>query len=187
VIVAAEGLEAWDLANCNAAWRRLDLDVRGGNFDASGRTFFACLAGGGILEVDAETGAGMRRLGEDVQCGVGLSVSADGASLACYEPGRYCMIDRRTGRMRWAVGTSGIAFRTLFLNEGQRLLALNVRGGAGLTILDSMSGKILSAVPCEVQITGLAGVTAHGAYVMSHKELAEIDLASGNVLRVIQP
>ena len=60
VIVVGQGLTAWDRASRQKSWQRADLQSLGGDFDSSGDKFFCCLKRGGILELDAATGATVR-------------------------------------------------------------------------------------------------------------------------------
>ena len=186
VIVAGEGLAAWDRASRQMSWQRTDLQNLGGDFDSSGDRFFCCLRRGGILELDAATGATVRHVGEDDFQALGLAVSPDGAWLACQESEQYRMIDRQNGTTRW-LKSCQLPVQPQFREGGRTVLVANVEGGATCAELDSSTGRSVRSFPCELQVVGLAMISTGNAYIWSTTTIEEFDLASGQVVRAFRP
>ena len=74
-----------------------------------------------------------------------------------------------------------------FLEGGRTVLLAHVLGGEKLAIHDTSTGSPLSAIPCDLQITGLAVSSTQAAYIWSTTTVEEIDLTSGQVLRTLRP
>ena len=186
VLVAGQRLTAWDRASRQKLWQRSDLHATGGDLDACGDTFYCCLKRGGILELDAATGATLRHVGEDDIQTLGLAVSPDGAWLACVEMAQYRMIDCHTGATRW-LKHGRLPIQPQFLEGGRTVLLTYVQGVATLAVVDTSTGSPVSAIPYDLQILGLAATSTGSAYIWSTTTIEETDLASGQVLRAFRP
>jgi hypothetical protein len=161
---------AWRRQAPHELWSRADLDVYSACFDARSERLFCGVNGGGVQELDIQTGATLRRTGTHCIDPVAIDVSPDAALLGTMSGlGEYVVSRVADGQPLWSMSFPMPAAAPKFTPDGRYVLAPPTSREGVLLVVAAESGELVAALRgAKAELAGIGASDSGLVYAWDH-------------------